>query len=59
MANRDYLDFEMNVEALDGSRLRVTVTSSPVGSVSVETTNPFTSDDIVHIIGLLEGIPTT
>src|SRR5207244_10415847 len=60
MANRDYLDFEMNVEALDSSRLRVTVTSSPVGSVSVETTNPFTTDDIAHIIGLLEGsVPST
>jgi hypothetical protein len=55
MANRDYLDFELNVEALVNNRLRVTVTSSPVGSVSIESTNPFTPDEIAQIVALLEG----
>ena len=55
MANQDYVNFELNVEALDGNRLRVTVDDSPVGSVSVEVPNPVTPDEITNIIGLLEG----
>src|SRR5258708_33161083 len=55
MATQDYLDFELNVEALDNNRLRITVSNSPVGSVSVEVVNPFTLDEIARVIGLLEG----
>lgn len=51
----DYLNFELNVEALGGDRLRVTVSDSPVGSVSVDITNPFTDDEIARIIGVMEG----
>lgn len=51
----DYLDFELNIEALDGDRIRVTLESSPVGSVSIETANPFTPDDIARIVGVLDG----
>ncbi len=59
MAAEDYLDFELNVEALDGgkdgNKLRITVNNSPVGSVSVEAANPFTPDEIGSVIALLEG----
>src|SRR5882724_10811867 len=55
MATQDYVNFELNVEALDANRIRVTVGDSPVGSVAVEVANPFTTDDISRVIGLLEG----
>src|SRR5258708_7982308 len=55
MSTQDYLDFELNVEALDARKLRVTVANSPVGSVSVDTANPFTPDELTRVIGLLEG----
>jgi hypothetical protein len=55
----DYLNFELNVEAL-ADRLRVTVGDSPVGSVSADVTNPFATDEIARIIGVMEGsIQTT
>src|SRR5258708_18168265 len=55
MSSQDYLAFELNVEALDGNKLRVTVANSPVGSVSVDAANPFTPDELTRVIGLLEG----
>src|SRR5258708_6832009 len=55
MATQDYLDFELNVEALDNNRVRITVSNSPVGSVSVEVADPFTPEEIARVIGLLEG----
>ncbi len=50
----DYLNFELNIEALDGSRIRVTVNDSPVGSVSADVANPFTVDEISQVIGVME-----
>src|SRR5258708_31426822 len=55
MSSQDYLAFELNVEALDGNKLRVTVANAPVGSVSVDAANPFTPDELTRVIGLLEG----
>src|SRR5258708_19930658 len=55
MATQDYLDFELNVEARDNDKLRITVSNSPVGSVSVEAADPFTPEEIARVIGLLEG----
>lgn len=55
MPLQDYLDFELNIEALPDSRIRVTVVNSPVGSVALEATNPFAPEDIARIISLLDG----
>ncbi|MEP7285581.1 MAG: CHAT domain-containing protein [Chloroflexota bacterium] len=55
MAIQDYLDFDLNVELLDSNKLRVTVGDSPVGSVSAEVANPFTTDQIAQVISLLDG----
>src|SRR5271165_5126011 len=55
MSVQDYLDFELNVELLDGGRLRITVNASPVGSVQAQIANPFTDADITRVLGLLEG----
>src|SRR5437899_1205228 len=55
MAFEDYLNFELNVEVLDNNRIRVTVEDSPVGSVSADVANPFTADEISHVIAVLDG----
>src|SRR5258706_3281200 len=54
MASLDYLNFELNIEALAGNQIRVSVNDSPVGSVSVDVANPFTADEIAHVIGALD-----
>ncbi len=55
MAVDDYLNFELNVEQLDSSRIRVSVQESPVGSVSADMANPFTPDEISRVIAVLDG----
>src|SRR5512143_16131 len=55
MATQDYLNFELEIEALDDNRLRVTLTDSPIGSASVDVPNPFTADEVARVIGMLEG----
>jgi CHAT domain len=55
MAAEDYLNFELNVEAFDGNRLRITLGESPVGSVSVDVTNPFVAEEITAVIKVMEG----
>ncbi len=54
-SNQDYLNFELNIETLDGNRLRISVSDSPVGSVSAEVVNPFTANEIEQVIGALDG----
>lgn len=55
MPAREYLDFELNVEALPDGKIRITVAESPVGSPTVESTNPFTADEIARMVGILGG----
>jgi hypothetical protein len=55
MSTQDYLDFELDVEALAQNRIRVTVVISPLGSVSLESAMPFVGDDVARMIGILDG----
>src|SRR5262245_3208017 len=55
MSIQDYANFEINIEQLDGNKIRVTVVDSPVGSASADVANPFTLDEINQIISTLDG----
>jgi hypothetical protein len=55
MATQDYLDFELNIEALPNEQLRVTLAGSPVGSVTLDVPNPITTADAERILSVLDG----
>jgi hypothetical protein len=55
LPTQEYLDFELNIEALPNNMLRVTVANSPVGSVTAETPLTVTAMDIRRVTTILDG----
>src|SRR5438105_2392817 len=54
MATLEYLNFELNIEALGGNQVRVSLNDSPIGSVTVDVTNPFTPEEIARVISVMD-----
>lgn len=55
MSLQDYLNFDLNVEALDDNKLQISVAASPFGATSVEAPVPFTDEELTPFLGVLDG----